>query len=76
MKECQIMANENLIGTDSNEPSEPDYQQGKVTNKERTADIGESGQHAPGGYYNQQGATSTKRIDLDEQVNDAIDREK
>ena len=70
------MSNENQIGTDTNEPSEPDYQQGKVTNKERTADIGESGQHAPGGYYNQQGATSTERIDLDEQVNSALEGEK
>ncbi|MCA1817590.1 MAG: hypothetical protein LC746_14570 [Acidobacteria bacterium] len=68
------MADENLIGTDSTEPSEPDYQQGKVTNKERTADIGESGQHAPGGYYNQQGATSTKRIDLDEQASSATNK--
>jgi hypothetical protein len=70
------MANENQIGTDGNEPSEPDYQQGKVTNKERTADIGESGQHAPGGYYNQQGATQAERIDLDEQVDSALKREK
>lgn len=70
------MANENQIGTDSNEPSEPDYQQGKVTNKERTADIGESGQHAPGGYYNQQGATQAERIDLDEQVDSALKHEK
>ena len=70
------MADENLIGTDSDEPSEPDYQQGKVTNKERTADIGESGQHAPGGYYNQQGATQAERIDLDEQVDSALNREK
>jgi hypothetical protein len=70
------MANENQIGTDSNEPSEPDYQQGKVTNKERTADIGESGQHAPGGYYNQQNATQGERIDLDEQVDSAIKRGK
>ncbi|MDQ3908008.1 MAG: hypothetical protein M3268_06650 [Acidobacteriota bacterium] len=70
------MADENLIGTDSDEPSEPDYQQGKVTNKERTADIGESGQHAPGGYYNQQGATQAERIDLDEQVDSALKREK
>jgi hypothetical protein len=70
------MSNEKLTGTDSSEPSEPDYQQGKVTNKERSADIGESGQHAPGGYYNQQGATSTERIDLDEQVDSALDREK
>jgi hypothetical protein len=70
------MANENQIGTDTNEPSEPDYQQGKVTNKERTADLGESGQHAPGGYYNQQGATTTKRIDLDEQVSSVTERDK
>ncbi len=34
----------------------------------RSLDIGESGQFAPGGYYNQQGATQTERIDLDEQV--------
>jgi hypothetical protein len=70
------MADENLIGTDSDEPSEPDYQQGKVTNKERSADLGESGQHAPGGYYNQQGATQAERIDLDEQVDSALNREK
>ncbi|HVG29950.1 MAG TPA: hypothetical protein VM864_09650 [Pyrinomonadaceae bacterium] len=70
------MADENQIGTDSNEPSEPDYQQGKVTNKERTADIGESGQHAPGGYYNQQNATQAERIDLDDQVDSALKREK
>ena len=70
------MANENLTGTDSSEPSEPDYQQGKVTNKERSADIGESGQHAPGGYYNQQNATKAARIDLDEQVDSALNREK
>jgi hypothetical protein len=70
------MGDENQIGTDRNEPSEPDYQQGKVTNKERTADIGESGQHAPGGYYNQQGATQAERIDLDEQVDSALKPEK
>lgn len=70
------MANENQIGTDTKEPSEPDYQQGKVTNKERSADIGESGQHAPGGYYNQQNATKAERIDLDEQVDSALNSEK
>lgn len=36
-------------------------------NDERTLDVGESGQFAPGGYYNQQGATKPERIDLDEQ---------
>lgn len=34
----------------------------------RSLDLGESGQFAPGGYYNQQGATRTERIDLDDQV--------
>ena len=69
------MANDDQNRSREPEPSEPDYQEGKVTNKERTADIGESGQHAPGGYYNQQGATSTKRIDLDEQVDSALKNE-
>ncbi len=36
-------------------------------NDERTLDIGESGQFAPGGYYNQQGLNQSDRIDLDEQ---------
>lgn len=70
------MANDEQGRSHEPEPAELDYQEGKVTNKERTADLGESGQHAPGGYYNQQGATSTKRIDLDEQVNSALDDEK
>ncbi|CAN5221292.1 MAG: hypothetical protein H0T63_04600 [Pyrinomonadaceae bacterium] len=39
----------------------------------RSLDLGESGQFAPGGYYNQQGATRTDRLDLDEQV--ASDKE-
>jgi hypothetical protein len=38
---------------------------------QRSLDIGESGQHAPGGYYNQQDATKTERIDLDEQFSPA-----
>jgi hypothetical protein len=36
-------------------------------NDERSLDIGESGQFAPGGYYNQQGLNKGDRIDLDEQ---------
>jgi hypothetical protein len=39
----------------------------------RSLDIGAQGQFAPGGYYNQQGATQTDRIDLDEQVSSATD---
>jgi hypothetical protein len=35
-------------------------------NDERSLDIGESGQFAPGGYYNQHGVNKGDRIDLDE----------
>jgi hypothetical protein len=37
----------------------------------RSLDIGVQGQFAPGGYYNQQGATETDHIDLDEQTSGA-----
>jgi len=39
-------------------------------NDQRAADYGESGQFAPGGYYNQTAATRPERIDLDEQFPD------
>ena len=35
-------------------------------NDERSLDIGESGQFAPGGYYNQHGIRENERLDLDE----------
>jgi hypothetical protein len=35
-------------------------------NDQRSLDIGESGQFAPGGYYNQHGVAESDRIDLDE----------
>lgn len=35
-------------------------------NDQRSLDIGESGQFAPGGYYNQHGVTESERLDLDE----------
>ena len=34
--------------------------------EERSLDIGESGQFAPGGYYNQQGVNAPRRIDLND----------
>lgn len=37
-----------------------------LVNDQRSLDIGESGQFAPGGYYNQLGVTAPRRIDLDE----------
>jgi hypothetical protein len=42
------------------------------SNEERSLDVGESGQFAPGGRYNELGATKTRRIDLDEQVDSAL----
>jgi hypothetical protein len=35
-------------------------------NDKRSLDIGESGQFAPGGYYNQHGVNESDRLDLDE----------
>jgi hypothetical protein len=37
-------------------------------NDQRSLDIGESGQFAPGGYYNQHGVAESDRLDLDEQT--------
>jgi hypothetical protein len=45
-------------------------------NDARSLDIGESGQFAPGGYYNQRGATKPDRIDLDEQFPDGSNENK
>jgi hypothetical protein len=62
------------VGPSSDEPSEGEVKQGKEINPNRTADYGESGQHAPGGYYNQQEATKGEHIDLDEQFKSAGDK--
>jgi hypothetical protein len=48
----------------------------EVAIDERAQDFGESGQHAPGGYYNQQNVLAPDRIDLDEQVKSALESEK
>ncbi len=42
------------------------------SNEERSLNIGESGQFAPGGRYNELGATKPRRLDLDEQVDSAL----
>jgi len=41
-------------------------------NDERAINVGESGQFAPGGRYNELGATRPRRLDLDEQVDSAL----
>jgi hypothetical protein len=61
------------LGPSADEPRESEIKQGKEINPERTADLGESGQHAPGGYYNQQAANET-HIDLDEQFKNVTDK--
>ncbi|HLL76913.1 MAG TPA: hypothetical protein VK421_16785 [Pyrinomonadaceae bacterium] len=57
------------LGPDAEALRESEIKQGKEINPNRTADLGEAGQHAPGGYYNQQNANET-HIDLDEQFPD------
>ena len=42
------------------------------SNEERVLNVGESGQFAPGGRYNELGATKPRRVDLDEQVDSAL----
>ncbi|HVF49270.1 MAG TPA: hypothetical protein VNA19_04245 [Pyrinomonadaceae bacterium] len=44
-------------------------------NDDRAIDIGESGQFAPGGRYNELDANAPRRIDLDEQVDSALSDE-
>ena len=44
-------------------------------NDERSLDIGESGQFAPGGRYNELEATKPRRIDLDEQTDSALNKD-
>ena len=46
-------------------PSDPPTEDPLKTD-ERSLDIGESGQHAPGGYYNQQGVNAPDRSALDD----------
>jgi hypothetical protein len=46
----------------------PNEQTGEdaLTTEQRSLDIGESGQFAPGGYYNQQGTIAPDRHTLDD----------
>jgi hypothetical protein len=43
---------------------------------DRSLDVGESGQYAPGGRYNQLEANKPRRLDLDDQVDSALREEK
>ena len=46
-------------------PRAPDAVE-ELANDDRVADLGESGQTTPGGYYNQQNVLAPDRLDLDE----------
>lgn len=70
------MANETARKSSVNEtPADPDTKPDTTpnaaeelnpANDKRSLDIGESGQFAPGGYYNQHGVVESERLDLDE----------
>lgn len=60
------------MGSDRNDEHDdkgwnPDGEEA-LTTEERSLDIGESGQFAPGGYYNQQGVNAPDRRNLDEDI--------
>jgi hypothetical protein len=48
------------------EPKTAQTGEDALKTEERSLDIGESGQHAPGGYYNQQGVNAPERSTLDD----------
>ena len=70
------MANENFRkSTVEESPADPDLkpdttpnaaEENNPANDQRSLDIGESGQFAPGGYYNQHGVAEADRLDLDD----------
>lgn len=70
------MANDNIRkSTVEDSPADPDLkpattpkgmEESDPANDQRSLDIGESGQFAPGGYYNQQGVTEADRLTLDD----------
>ena len=75
----KIQSKSTLEDTSSDPELKPDATPNPVeelnpANDRRTADYGESGQFAPGGYYNQAAATKSERIDLDEQFPDSSDK--
>ncbi|HEY6189321.1 MAG TPA: hypothetical protein VIW80_16835 [Pyrinomonadaceae bacterium] len=70
------MANDNFRkSTVEDSPADPDLkpdttpnaaEENNPANDQRSLDIGESGQFAPGGYYNQHGVAEADRLDLDD----------
>jgi hypothetical protein len=67
------MADNDQLKTPSGKAETSNTTSDTTNEGQRSLDIGESGQHAPGGYYNQQNATKPERIDLDKQFDPAKD---
>ena len=65
MVQQKSMARKGLDEEEGWEPSTPD----PLTREDRSLDVGESGQFAPGGYYNQQ-ELNPGRSQLDELITD------
>ena len=60
--QSKMKQNKNDEGWEPNAPSGEEA----ITEDERSLDIGESGQFAPGGYYNQQGINRPERSALND----------
>lgn len=72
-KQGQSSLGEKNEDPDLKPDSKPDaIEELRPTNEERVLNVGESGQFAPGGRYNELGATAPRRIDLDAQVDSAL----
>ena len=52
---------------EKDEPAIGELGEEALKTEERSLDVGESGQFAPGGYYNQQGVNEPKRSSLDDE---------
>jgi hypothetical protein len=85
-KERKLMADEKMMNSPTGDETtgsgmkpdttpDPTHDVNPV-NDDRTLDIGESGQFAPGGRYNELEATKPRRIDLDEEVDSALGKDK
>lgn len=58
--------NTNELNKDRDRPEIGETGEDALKTEERSLDVGESGQFAPGGYYNQQGLNDPERSALDE----------
>ncbi|MFN2493893.1 MAG: hypothetical protein ABR501_13525 [Pyrinomonadaceae bacterium] len=54
------------------EPSTAPNPEEALKTEERSLDVGESGQFAPGGYYNQHGGNAPSRSAIDPDKNDKL----